>query len=214
MVSLTARPDQSSECLGCGRPISPSDELSTLICRFVNNKDKAAFASLIDATLPIIQKRIRRMLPGCRQATLDDLTQDVLLKAIRSAHSFNCWQPAIPWLYSIVFSQVVEHWRRLKRSRLVFVTFESRNSSEDQAGWSSVLEPVSREVSPPDRATLKEYDQIVRSSIQALPEPLHTAYVLFHEQGRTYEQIAIAMNIPIGTVGTYIRQAKRRLPCP
>jgi len=126
-----------------------------------------------------------------------DLTQQAFLKALDRWGSFNGQSRPTTWLHRILVNCVTDFWRQ-RRTRPV------QNADE----W--VLSQVS---SCPDGACGDNDEPAaeLRRAIDALPPAQRTAFVATVIDGYTYEEAANLLDVPVGTIGSRVCQARRQL---
>jgi RNA polymerase sigma-70 factor (ECF subfamily) len=134
-----------------------------------------------------------------------DVTQDAFLKAYRALGGFRGESAFYTWLYRITVNTVKNH----------LVSQGRRPPGEDvDAEVAEQLDVGSRlrEQATPERNLLTdEIARTVQDALDALPEDLRTAIVLRELEGLTYEEIATAMECPIGTVRSRIFRAREAI---
>ncbi len=134
-----------------------------------------------------------------------DVTQDAFLKAYRALEGFRGESAFYTWLYRIAVNTVKNH----------LVAQGRRPPGDDldadvaeQMGLGARL----RENATPERHLLTdEIARTVQQALDALPDDLRTAIVLRELEGMSYEEIANAMDCPIGTVRSRIFRAREAI---
>lgn len=134
-----------------------------------------------------------------------DVTQDAFIKAYRALAGFRGESAFYTWLYRIAVNTVKNHLvsqgRRPPGDDLDAETAEQM----DMGGRL-------REYATPERQLLTdEIAQTVQQALDDLPEDLRTAIVLRELEGLSYEEIAQAMECPIGTVRSRIFRAREAI---
>jgi RNA polymerase sigma-70 factor (ECF subfamily) len=135
-----------------------------------------------------------------------DLTQEVFLKAHGKLGSFREDSIFYTWLYRIAVNSCIDFARRRRRVQDP-VPLEGELLGE--VGY----EPVDARVSVnPERSLVnKELGSLLRSFIQALPEPLRMAVILHDIEGLPQKEIAAIMGCPLGTVKSRIQRGRFEL---
>lgn len=136
---------------------------------------------------------------GCVPGWVADLTEEVLVTVYRRRHRYDLGRPFAPWLFGI--ARVV--WRDHLRHR--------RRETSHAAPLEAAGRMPSRDLGPSDIAEAREEADAVRGAIQHLPDEQKTALILRHYHGLSYEEIAQALQVPLGTVKWRIHEAVRRL---
>ena len=128
----------------------------------------------------------------------EDLTQDVFVKVFRSLHTY---EPGTfeGWLHRITTNAFLDRARRRQRIRMDALSEESsaRLPSTGRGPEQTVLD-----------ATL---DDDVQRALDALPPEFRAAVVLSDIEGLTYEEVAEALDIKLGTVRSRIHRGRARL---
>ncbi|MBI4610244.1 MAG: sigma-70 family RNA polymerase sigma factor [Candidatus Rokubacteria bacterium] len=139
---------------------------------------------------------------GCPPSRVEDLTEEVLVTIYRRRHSYDLGRPFTPWLYGI--------------ARLVWKDYLRHHGRE--VAHTALIEAAEQvpptESDPSEMTQLREEADTVRRAIQDLPEEQREAILLRHYHGLSYEEIAEALQIPVGTVKWRIHEAVRRLDAP
>jgi RNA polymerase sigma-70 factor (ECF subfamily) len=124
-----------------------------------------------------------------------DIAQDAFLNAYRRLGSFRPDRPFARWLFVIARNASLDALRRRRRLLAIVPSGDG----------------VAQEPGPEDWALRNDEAASVRRALEALPPHYRTVLELYYESGLRYREIAEALDIPIGTVKTYIARAKRRL---
>ena len=132
------------------------------------------------------------------QHDAEDLTQDVFVRVFRALETY---QPGSfeGWLHRITTNLFLDRARR--RSRLRFDGFP--DGVEDRL--------PARSPSPEHAYADASFDSDVELALAALPEDFRVAVVLCDVEGLTYEEIASALEIKIGTVRSRIHRGRMLL---
>jgi RNA polymerase sigma-70 factor, ECF subfamily len=131
-----------------------------------------------------------------------DVTQDAFLKAYRALPGFRGESAFYTWIYRIAINTVKNH-----------MVAQGRRPPGDDVD-AEVAEQLDvggrlRETSTPEHELLRdEIADNVQAALDGLPEELRTAIVLREFEGMSYEEIAAAMECPIGTVRSRIFRAR------
>jgi RNA polymerase sigma-70 factor (ECF subfamily) len=131
-----------------------------------------------------------------------DVSQDAFLKAYRALPAFRGESAFYTWLYRIAVNTVKNH-----------LVAQGRRPPGDDVE-AEVAEQMDmgarpRETGTPERQLLSdEIAQTVQRALDDLPDDLRTAIVLREFEGMSYEEIATAMECPIGTVRSRIFRAR------
>jgi RNA polymerase sigma-70 factor (ECF subfamily) len=172
---------------------------SALVAR-VQAGDKKAFDLLV---LKYQQKALNLISRYVRDpAEAQDVAQEAFIKAYRALANFRGDSAFYTWFYRIVINTaknyLVAQGRRPPRDDI-------EASDAEQYDNAHAL----KEYDTPEQLVHKdELEQAVYEAIEALPEDLRTAIMLRELEGMSYDDIAQAMNCPVGTVRSRIFRAR------
>jgi len=142
-------------------------------------------------------------LTGSREH-LDDLAQDVFLRLYRALPSFRGEALITTYLYRIAVNVAQDEWRRRRRDRDSHISL-----SDETSGWEDRLPHPDRNAE--QQLEEREFQQCIEDQLQRLSHIERTILVLYHQEERSYEQIAYALGIPERTVASRLAAAKARL---
>ncbi|NKN33316.1 RNA polymerase sigma factor RpoE [Marichromatium bheemlicum] len=162
--------------------------------------DKRAFDLLVLKYQQKISNLISRYLRD--SAEVMDVTQDAFLKAYRALPGFRGESAFYTWLYRIAVNTVKNHL--VAQGRRPPGGDVEAEVAEQMEGGSRL-----RDGATPERELLSdEIARAVQGALDDLPDDLRTAIVLREFEGMSYEEIANAMECPIGTVRSRIFRAR------
>lgn len=137
-----------------------------------------------------------------------DATQEVFLKAYKSAAGFKPQGKVSTWLYRIAVNHCFNRLRRRKLLR--FLSFgELAKSSEE--GDELEVDPADERPDAEVALASRERWQATRSAIDALPENQRSVLVLAKFEGLSYKEIAQVLEITEGAVESRLVRAMRTL---
>ena len=131
----------------------------------------------------------------------EDLTQEVFVKVYQTLHRYReADGPFGAWLMAVARNHAIDRYRRGRQERL--------RRSEDPL----VLEMAPAEDEHPIAGLEREERaRLVHIGLRALPPDLRTPLVLCDLQGLSYDEIAAALKVPLGTVKSRINRARVEL---
>jgi RNA polymerase sigma-70 factor (ECF subfamily) len=131
-----------------------------------------------------------------------DVAQEAFIKAYRALPNFRGDSAFYTWLYRIAINTAKNH----------LVASSRRPPGDDvdaQEAEQFAADSGLKEYATPERLALSsELATTIQAAIDELPEELRTAIVLRELDGLSYEEIAAAMECPIGTVRSRIFRAR------
>ena len=166
--------------------------------------DKRAFGLLVEK----YQRKLARLLSRFIRdpAEVEDVTQEAFIKAYRALPAFRGDSAFYTWLYRIGINTAKNYLMAMGRRAPTSTEVEA-----DEAEGFDEGEQL-RDINTPESVLLsKEIAETVNSTIEKLPEELRTAIQLREIEGMSYEDIAKAMDCPIGTVRSRIFRAREAI---
>ncbi len=162
-----------------------------------------AFAQLFSKYQRGVAFHISRMVPP--QASVEDLVQEIFIKAFTSLPSYSQEYAFSTWLYRIATNHVIDY---LRKKRLPTFSIEQMGASVEEERPYEVPDTTYR----PDRHILADQQKrILQEAIDALPPKYRRVIVMRHQQEMSYEEIAQALQLPLGTVKAHIFRARQLL---
>lgn len=190
---------------------SPQDE--TLWARAAAGGDKAAFGRLVDRYKAPVYGLCYRLLNAGALARAPaeearDAAQETFVRAYTAIDRFSAGQPFGAWILRIARNHCIDLLRR-RRPVLALVP-QSRDEAAPSAGL--VPEPedpfaVSGEAAVQEREAQRDLE----AEIGRLPPRYREVIALFHQQHRSYAEIAQVLDVPLGTVMTWLHRARKQL---
>ena len=160
------------------------------------------------------RKKLERMLSRMvrDEGALQDIVQESFLKAWRAIASFRGESQFYTWLYRIAINTAKKHLVATRKSPVISESSLGSGSDEDDNSLNEAIMNGGGEADTPDAAyAAKEIANAVNEALEALPEELRRALVLREMEGLAYEDIAEAMDCPIGTVRSRIFRAREAI---
>ena len=182
--------------------MTPDDSDQQLVER-VQAGEKAAFDLLVRKYQHRVLKLVSRFVSDAAEA--EDVSQEAFLKAYRALASFRGDSAFYTWLYRIAINTAKN---ALVSNRRRPVDFDLDLQDPEQYDRHARL----KEGDTPEGVLLtEEIRSVVEKAMEQLPEDLRTAIVLRELEGLSYEEIAEAMDCPVGTVRSRIFRAREAI---
>jgi RNA polymerase sigma-70 factor (ECF subfamily) len=169
----------------------------------VQNGEKGAFDLLVRKYQHKVAKLVSRYLSD--RAEVEDITQEVFIKAYRGLGAFRGDSAFYTWLYRIAVNTAKNYLESQGRRP---------PSADIEIEGAELLEGVNglRDIGTPERNLLTdEIADTVNRVIGGLPADLRMAITLRDLDGLSYEEIAHVMECPIGTVRSRIFRAREAI---
>jgi RNA polymerase sigma-70 factor (ECF subfamily) len=188
---------------GTGRPASGIEQSDLELVRRVQRGERGAFDLLVLRYQHKVVKLVARLLRDPAEA--EDVAQEAFVKAYRAIGSFRGDSAFYTWLYRIAVNTARNAMASRQRRPLAYEA--DLNESEQSA-----VESRMRDTDTPEAAALSdEIHTTVNRAVADLPEDLRTAIILREIEGLSYEEIANAMDCPVGTVRSRIFRAREAI---
>jgi RNA polymerase sigma-70 factor, ECF subfamily len=166
--------------------------------------DKQAFELLVEK----YQRKLARLLSRFIRdpAEVEDVTQEAFIKAYRALPAFRGDSAFYTWLYRIGINTAKNYLMAMGRRAPTSTEVEADEAEGFEEGEQL------RDINTPESMLLSnEIAQTVNATIESLPEELRTAIQMREIEGMSYEDIAKAMDCPIGTVRSRIFRAREAI---
>jgi RNA polymerase sigma-70 factor, ECF subfamily len=170
--------------------VAASDD--DLVAAYLATGSGPYFDELVRRHHAAIRSLLRRF---CRVPALaDDLAQDTFIKALAHLGSYNGGNRFRSWLGGIAYREFLMASRSSRRLQKLHT---------DAAVFEAACD-TGRGASPEDRLDLDR-------ALDQLPEAERTAVVLSYACGMSHSEIASTMDLPLGTIKTYIERSRKTL---
>lgn len=138
---------------------------------------------------------------------VEDCTHEALARALEGRSRLRDGEPLRPWVLGIARHVALDMLRRRRRTRRA-----EAPPGEDGETPGELLEAVEDPTpGPEERAAEIERARRIDQALQKLAEPQRNALLAFHVEGLNYQQISRRLDIPLGTVATWIARGRRCL---
>ncbi len=139
----------------------------------------------------------------------EDLAQETFVKVLNALDSYRPEYRFSSWIFKIANNVAIDHLRRRQLDTLSL-------DGSPHAATGEAIEATSLQVSDGrpsalEELTHQELGQQIADAVARLRPEYRSCILLRHVEGRTYEEIAEIMDLPLGTVKTYIHRARHEL---
>lgn len=162
---------------------------------FVLKKDRELYGEIIRRYEKKLAHYLQKFIHD--RDELEDILQDVFIKAYRNLNNFDVQKRFLPWIYRIAHNEAINFIKKYSKEVI----------SIDQSEWDVI--DKSLEVSEKvDRVLLKKK---IEEGLSKMKLKYREPLMLFFFEGRSYEEIGDILLMPTNTVGTLIRRGKNIL---
>ena len=140
----------------------------------------------------------------CRDRDLaDDWAQEAFVRAFEQLRRYDATRPFAPWLVTVATNTFLNQWRRRTPA-----TISLDAGAEDDE---PPLQVADGGRSAHELLEKRELQGMVQEAIARLPEKYRMVILLRHLEELEYEEIASAMQLPLGTVKTFLHRGREKL---
>jgi RNA polymerase sigma-70 factor (ECF subfamily) len=175
------------------------------LVRRVQSGDKGAFDALVRKYQHKLVKLVMRYVRNPAEA--EDIAQEAFIKAYRALPQFRGDSAFYTWLYRIAINTAKNAVVSRDRSPIEY-NIDRNDATEESYDMQGRMKDSE---TPEGLVLTDEIRSTVNAAIEALPEDLKTAIVLRELDGLSYEEIAAAMDCPVGTVRSRIFRAREAI---
>ncbi len=187
---------------------SPSDLKAAsdqLVVEWALDGNEWAFRDIVRRYERPIFSLIYRMVRDRERA--EDLAQDSFVKALNALASYRPQYKFSSWVFKIANNVSIDHLRKKELDTL------SLDGPPDELGQKGQgpLQIGDRAESPLEEMEAREIGSEIEQAIARMRPEYQTCVLLRYVDGRPYEEIAEIMELPLGTIKTYIHRARAEL---
>jgi len=188
-------------------PIDARPNSEVLFLERLQRGDSVASEQLVNERSGEIFGLLYRLTENREEAR--DLTQETFLRAFQSIATFRGEADLRTWIYRIAINQARNRWRWWRRRRRDFTL--SLDSTDD-AGRHALIAKLKSENSDPERDALaRERERMLSKALKGLRRVYREAVILRDIEGFAYEEIAVALDINVGTVKSRLARGRQEL---
>jgi RNA polymerase sigma-70 factor (ECF subfamily) len=163
--------------------------------------DVGAFGELLRRYSRTVYGVVSRMVAN--PDDVDDIAQDVFVRAYRSIRTFRRESGFSTWVYRIAVNTTIKEMKRIK-------TRQGSSIDDPATGLADIL--VSPEAGRPEKiAQRKARSEALRAAVLALPEKHRTVVVLHYYENLACDEIARVLQCSVGTVWSRLHYACKKL---
>jgi len=172
-----------------------------LIDEAVQRNDEKAFAKLMQRYKRPVYHMILKMVRNVDDA--EDLTIESFAKAFRSLHRFKKDFTFSTWLFRIATNNTIDHIRKKKLN-----TLSIDNRFTDDNGDGIAIEVEDENLNPQEETIKEQKAELIQVFVDKLPPKYQKLVRLRYFQELSYEEIAVELEAPLGTVKAQLHRAR------
>jgi RNA polymerase sigma-70 factor, ECF subfamily len=163
--------------------------------------DAAALRPLVRAVVAsIVRERVDH-------PDVEDCTNETLRRALDGHERLREGEALRPWVVGIARHVALDALRARKRAR---ARDAGGSVGEDGEALAPLVERLPDTADDPfERVAKARRDATVRTAIESLPDGQRKALTMFHLEGLGYQEIAVRLEVPLGTVATWVMRGRK-----
>lgn len=162
-----------------------------------------SYSTLVDKYQKPLYFHIRKMIKEVE--LVDDLVQEVFMKAFHNLNSYSNEFAFSTWIYRIATNHTIDY---LRKKKLQTLSIDQPYTTKD--GDMEIQLP-DESFSTDEPVMKKERKAIVQEAIDDLPEKYRLVIEMRHMEEKSYQEIAEILDLPLGTVKAHIFRARELL---
>ncbi len=139
----------------------------------------------------------------------EDIAQETFIRTFKALRSYNPSYKFSSWIFKIAHNLTIDHLRRKRLDTVSMHGSPDAVTPEEQARTSIVLESTAER--PDAYVENRELGAQIEAAIGQLRPEYRAVILLRHVEGYPYQEIADILELPLGTVKTYIHRARLEL---
>lgn len=171
--------------------------------------DMAAFRDFVDEYQRLVCHVVFRMV--LNESDREELSQEVFVKIYQNLGKFEFKSKLSTWIAKIAYNTCINYLKK-KKIPLYDDLAEADHFSPGQSAATSYIEMVAGESQGQDELMMtQELNQFLHAEINRLPVQYRTVLTLYHLDELSYKEIGEIVNLPEGTVKSYLFRARKLL---
>jgi RNA polymerase sigma-70 factor (ECF subfamily) len=184
-----------------------SDASDQQVVAWAKQGHEAAFRELVRRYERPVFSLLYRMVRD--RALAEDLAQETFIKVLNGIKTYRPEFKFSSWIFKIANNAAIDHLRRRSLDTLSLDGSPSAETPEQMQATS--LQVGDRGETPLQRVESRELGTAIERAIGRLRPEYRSCILLRHVEGYSYEEIAATLELPLGTVKTYIHRARNEL---
>ncbi|MGE0553191.1 MAG: RNA polymerase sigma factor [Gemmatimonadales bacterium] len=189
------------------RQIDLRDKTDQEVVALAKQGSEVAFRELVRRYERPVFSLIFRMVRNKELA--EDLSQETFIKVLNAVGTYRPEFKFSSWVFKIANNAAIDHLR--KRSLDTLSLEGSPHAQTPEMIEATALQISERAETQLEEVENRELGRTIEAAIDELRPEYRSCILLRHVEGRTYEEIADILNLPLGTVKTYIHRARNEL---
>src|SRR5690606_10397236 len=177
-----------------------------VIARALQGRE-TAYRELIDRYQKPVFSLVYRLVRDRELA--EDLAQETFIKVLNALDRYDPRYKFSSWIFKIAHNTALD---QLRKKELATLSLDgSPHATDAEEVDATVLTAIASDETPEDYAANRELGTVLERACATRRPESRTAIILWHVEGRPYDESAEIMGVPLGTVKTYIHRARGEL---
>ncbi len=185
------------------RPLGPSLSADAALARSASRGDRTAFGQLVDVHKRAVHGLCVRLLRDSEDAR--DAAQETFVRAYAALETYDAAQPFAPWILRIARNHCLDVIRR----RLPAAQQVALDAEPEEGAPRERADPAAERGD--EALERRQVAVALEAAVASLPANYREVIQLFHVEHLSYKEIASTLDVPIGTVMTWLHRARARL---
>lgn len=168
-----------------------------------------AFRDLIDTYQKLVVHVVFRMIS--RQEHREEICQEVFIKVFQNLARFKFESKLSTWIGKIAYTTTINHLRKEKIQGPNEIWNTQNNIRNDENHYEPLDTIRSDDLNPVEILEKQDISKIIQKKIEQLPGPYKTIFTLYHLEQMSYQEISEIMDLPEGTVKSYLFRGRKKL---
>lgn len=183
-------------------PSASSEQDRALVEQALSGRQDA-YSAIVSKYQNALVRHVRRMVRTTDD--VEDLVQECFIKAFSALSSYSSEYAFSTWLYKIATNHTIDY---LRKKKLPTMSIDKPISAKDGEVEFELPDTTYR----PDKHIVEDQRRaVLKDAIDALPPKYYKVIVMRHQQEKSYEEIALELDLPLGTVKAHIFRARALL---
>ncbi len=174
-------------------PKQTAKDIDYALIRAIQGGDMVAFNTMVDRYKKRLMNVIGRMLSSTEEA--EDVVQETFVRVYQHRQSFNFQHCFSTWIYTIALNLARNELRKRKKFKFLEISEMQGNEAEIAV----------------DPELPSSFPKALERAIKGLPEKYRSAFILRDVQEMPYNEVAVVLDVPLGTVKSRVNRARQML---
>jgi RNA polymerase sigma-70 factor (ECF subfamily) len=171
--------------------------------------DLNSFKKLIERYQKLVVHVVFRFISNNEDG--EEICQEVFMKIYQNLSGFKFQSKLSTWIGKIAYTTTINYLRKHKILKNMDQKISGVNGNRDDGIYDPINTAHSEYLSPLEEIEKQEMASIVQQKIKLLPPPYQTIITLYHLDQMSYQEISEIMDLPEGTVKSYLFRGRKKL---